>query len=557
MSAASNPIFMLYIILYKIIKVNFQYSMKRKIFVILPCLFLYLVALSTENEEINKQIEFQTQKFKYILETAAKYHPDSLDIVKISDEAFASLLQAMDKESFYYDKSMLKRVQESHAGVSYGIGIETISIDDTIFVFQVFENTPADSAGIEIGDVILEVDGIPASGKTKSEIDELISGDDGTEVNILIKSINSNNELNYKVIRKDILMPGLTTAYMFPKTNIGIFVINRFSENTSSEFKSKAQSMLQSGMKRVIIDVRNNPGGYMTVVDEILDYFINGEKLLTKAVSGSPDFSAEIYSNPGDFLEDMPIIVLVDENSASGSEILAGVVQDYDRGIVIGKRTYGKGTIQRIWNMNDTTGFKLTVGKYYTPSGRDVQKKNTDMDYELSGKLNSKVDLKEYKSKIDELGGFGKVELYKSESGRVIVGGGGVVPDVIVDKDTLTQLTNLLIRHGLFFRWSIMFKSKKGSEIKDIYGSDFRKFNEEFQITDELIREFAAYCLNKNLWNTDMYNQDKSYFLTYLKASIANVIWGYDAFSEILCVVDNQLVAAVLETPKAAAMIIE
>lgn len=520
-------------------------------------LFLMLlnIELSSEEKSLEKQIDFQTSKFKYILETALKYHPDSVDIEQVSDAAFNSLLQAFDKESFYYNKTVYKRVQESNRGISYGIGAEIVSLLDTLFVIQVFPNTPAFEAGIEIGDVISMIDGKTAYGLSKMDADKLIQGDSATKVELTLIKVYDNQTKKVTITRRDISQPGITTSYIFPGTDIGVIVMNRFSETSSLEFRLKSEQLLKLGVKKLLIDLRGNPGGYITKVDEILDYLIAGNKLLTRTVSGAPDLNQQIYSKDGDFLEKIPLVVLIDENSASGSELLAGVVQDYDRGIVVGKRSYGKGSIQQIWHLNDSTGFKLTIGKYLTPSGRDIQKYPNEENIQIDAGLDANFNTEEISKKIKEMGGMNIPKIFKSEKGRPIIAGGGVIPDFIVDKDTLTQLTNLLIRRGLFFRWSIEFKKKEGRNLLNKFGSNYTKFNFDFNITDDQLRDFANYALANKVWNNDMFTVDKSYFINYQKASIANVIWGYDAFSEVLCIVDNQLVAAVKQMINAENML--
>lgn len=503
----------------------------------------------------DKIIEFQAQKFKYILETAYQNHPDTLDLIRISDSAFSALLQAMDKESYYYNKASLKQLQESNKGITYGIGLESVVINDTLYVIQVFPDTPAEMEGIEIGDIITKIDDKSTFGLDKNEIDKLIQGDSATTVLLTVKNVYSGNEKKLILKRTDISKPGLTTAFLFPNTNVGIFILNRFTDKCYNEFRSKAEELSAKGMKRIIIDLRGNPGGYMTRVDEILDLFISGSRLLSKSVSNNPEFITEIYSKDGDNLENIPIVVIIDENSASGSELLAGVIQDYDRGIVVGKRSYGKSTVQNIWTMNDTTGFKLTVGKYKTPSGRDIQKYPSNKKIDIDTGLDSDLNKDEIRKKINELGGIREIDIYKSSSGRPIIGGGGVLPDKIVDKDTLTQLTKLLIQRGLYFKWAVNFKKKERKNLIEIFGKNYSKFNMEFLITDEMLREFATFALENKVWNIDMFNIDKSYFITYMKASIANVLWGYNAFLEVMCIVDNQLIAAIKEIPVAEKMI--
>lgn len=529
--------------------------MSYRINLILAFWLVGFSSLFSEDKDIDKIIEFQTQKFKYILETAYKYHPDSLDLVKISDDAFLALMLAMDKECYYYSQAQYKKLQETNSGIAYGIGAELVSINDTLYVIQVFPNTPASESGLEVGDIVAAIGKKSTRGMPKNEADELIQGDSATYAEITILSVYDRKESKLKIQRKDLAKTSLTTAYLFPKTNVGVFTINRFSDNSPEEFKKKAKEFISKGMGRVIIDLRGNPGGYMLKVDEILDFFVGDSKLLSRSVSGSPDFESKFFSKPGDFLENIPLVVLIDGNSASGSELLAGVIQDYDRGIVVGKKSYGKGTIQKVWTMNDSTGFKLTVGKYLTPSGRDIQKYDNGEIINIDAGLNSDVITKEFSQKVSEMGGFQSMKIFKSEKGRPIIGGGGVVPDVIIDRDTLTQLTSLLIRRGLFFKWAVDYKQREGKNLIEKYGDDYSKFNLEFNITDELLREFASFALENKLWNNDMFNIDKSYFINYQKASIANAIWGYDAFSEVLSIVDNQIISCLKEIPNAENMI--
>jgi carboxyl-terminal processing protease len=529
--------------------------MKRFILLILFLIISINWNCISQNSEIDKTIEYQAQKFKYILETAAKNHPDSLDIIKISDKAFEALLQSMDKESYYYSKSVLKKVQENHKGISYGVGVETVSIRDSVYVIQLFPATPAAEAGIGVGDQIVGVDGKKTLGFTKSQVDELIEGDSATKVKLTIKDCITDKKREIILIRRDILKPSLTSAYFFPLSDIGVFTINRFSETTADEFREKAVLFLSLGMKRLLIDVRGNPGGYMNKVDEILDMLIGGNLILTKAVSGNPENNIQYYSKNGDFLEKIPVVVLIDENSASGSELLAGVIQDYDRGIVVGKLSYGKGSVQKIWSMNDSSGFKLTIGKYYTPSGRDIQKYPISENIVLEKGLDDVESVTEFENNLKKVGLINDAKILRSSSGRPIISVGGVLPDEIVKADTLTQLTHLLIRTGLYFEWAISYKKRFGKELIEKYGNNYTKFNVEFQINDDMLKEFANFALTNKVWNIDMFNQDKSYFINYMKASIANVLWGFNAFQEVLSITDKQVVKAVLQFPIAEKMI--
>lgn len=527
----------------------------KNFFVFYSILFFLNFNCFAQESEIDKIIDFQAQKFKYILETAVKNHPDSLDIIKISDKAFETLLQSIDKESFYYNRPSLKKVQENQKGIGYGIGADFVSIRDSVYIIQIYPNTPAKEAKLSVGDQLIAIDGKPTKGLSKQEVEELVSGDSATKVNLTIKECISEKVRKIELSRKDIPKPSLSSAFFFPYTKIGVFALNRFSETTANELREKVNVFLSLGMTKILIDVRGNPGGYMSIVDEILDMFVGGNLILTKAISGNPDFNSQYYSKNGDFLEKIPVVILIDENSASGSELLAGVIQDYDRGIVVGSISFGKGSIQRIWTMNDSTGFKLTIGKYYTPSGRDIQKHSNKEIAELEKQLKNLNSISEIQIKIKELGLEDKVKTFKSSSGRPLISIGGVVPDVIVKADTLTQLTNLLIRSGLYFEWAVSYKKRFGNDLLKRFGNDYSKFNIEFQIDDDMLKEFANFALSNKLWNMDMFNHDKSYFINYMKASIANVMWGYDAFSEVICIVDKQIIQALIQFPQAEKMV--
>jgi carboxyl-terminal processing protease len=513
--------------------------------------FLFYLELNAQiDTTTEKEINFQASKFKYLLEMATKYYYDSLSYEKVSDAAFHSLLKALDPQSLYFSKTEYEKLSEANKGESEGIGIDIVPLQDTLTIISVFKDSPADSAGLLPGDKVLFINGKSVLSTNKADADNLIKGASGTKVQLIIKRHFNSSALNeYVITRSEFNLPSITAYFLLEKTNIGYIQITRFSNKTDQELKQALNSLAKNGMNKLIIDLRGNYGGILEATLKSLGFFLpKGTKLL-QIKSHSKDFDTTFYSTSEQVFNNLKVAILVDKNSASASEILAGVMQDYDDAIIVGERTFGKGTVQRIWKLNDSTAFRLTVAEYITPSGRKIQKQYdsvsmADLDPSMQLNLDTKTR-EEILNTLRQFGGKSQIPVYYSADNRVILGGGGVFPDISVTSDTLTLLTRVLIQKGIFLEFIYQFLATEKDKIIQNYNNNFKIFNDKFQITEEIIKNFKNCSISRNIWNETYFQKDKDYIATYLKAIIGYTIWGENAYKLALLGKDNVFDAAV------------
>jgi carboxyl-terminal processing protease len=501
-------------------------------------------------------ITFQAKKFRFILENAVKYHADSVDIVKVSDAAFSSMLKAMDKQSTYFSVADNIKRKENSDGKSVGIGIDFYSIRDTLLITEIEDNSPAKKAGILSGDRILFIDGKKFLSKTRDEGMTALRGDTGTKVSLIVKREGGNALLEYEVLRKELPLIGITDAFLLPKSKVAYVKLSRFSENCYEEME---KSIKQLGvLDALVFDLRDNGGGYIKAVQDIAGMFFRDSVLLTKTKSRDTNFTFVKYTKPHGQFKDVPVVVLINNNSASGSEMLAGAIQDYDRGLIIGDISYGKGSVQKTFDMIDSSAFKITVASYCTPLGRPIENDRLDKKVEMDEAMKVSLGKETYDNIQKSLAKYNlgkKMDVYKTKSGRSIVGGGAIFPDYFAKQDTVTDLTKFLKARGIFLEYAFNYKRQNEKMILDEYGSDYDKFMLEYKLTDQMVKDFYTLAVARNIWNNDMFAKDKPYILNYMKAMIAYTFWGTKAYNKVLLNNDQVMVKAIKSLVEAKAML--
>lgn len=534
-------------------------------FFLIAFFILNATALAQDEKEIDKntreKIIFQAKKLQYILEKAWINHVDTFDVEEVSNTAFEALLNEFDMQSFYYDRDEFLSLTETHTGSVKGIGIDFVILSDTATIISVIDNSPADSAGLRPGDKILFVDGENIKGLNKNQINKLIKGKEGTRVSLIARRGLTNELKEYVIFRESVKLASLRAGFLIPGTKIGYISYNRFSAISDKEFKETAKKLLEKGMESVIFDVRDNPGGYLKQVTNIIDEFIKEGHVLTYTEPRNPDFKEEIKSTPGGMLEDLPLIVLINKKSASASEIFAGVVQDLDRGLVIGEMSFGKGSVQKIWTMNDSTAFRLTVAEYHTPSGRSIHRREDDDEpAELDEALKLEMGeekFEKFHKQIKELSMKKQLPVYKSLNGRTIIGGGSIIPDYYVKSDTLTLLTRVLQSKGIILEFVYDYLDSKGSNIREKFANNMNEFINDFTVTDDLIIKLQEFSTSRNIWNEEMFKKDFDYIRAYIKSNIAHSLWGHQGYSAVMIELDKPAVFAIEKMPDAAKMLLK
>jgi carboxyl-terminal processing protease len=526
--------------------------------IILIIIFIIIIFDNNLAQVKTKQdvINLQAQKLKYILEVAEKYHIDSIDIVNACDKAFESLLNQFDAQSYYYNKNFLVRINEKNQGTSIGIGADFTIINDTLIVLSISENSPADKAGMKIGDKVLFINNISAIKLDRSDALKKISGDSGTVVSLIVQKFNTDELKAVNIMRGQFESYSVNAYYMIANSSIGYISMNRFSELSLKEFETTATNLLKLGMKKIILDLRGNPGGYLGQAVSIADEFLKEGLTICETKSKNKEFEEKFKSSSGGLLESLPLVVIMDSNSASGSEVIAGAIQDNDRGLIVGGISYGKATAQKMFSMIDSTAFKLTVAEYLTPLGRKIQKVKSD--FALREKLDPSTELnldekglKNLEYAMQTFGGKTEIPVYKTPKGRSLISTGGIFPDFFIKNDTLTILTNVLKRKGIFIEWALNYLKINKNDFKNKYSEDFKKFLNDFVITDDIIKDFVQFSISKNVWNNDMYKIDSEYISNFLKSIIAYIEWGTAKYLQVLSQVDKNIQKAVEKLPEA------
>jgi carboxyl-terminal processing protease len=510
--------------------------------------------------EVQQEITAETQKFKDILETAYLNYVDSVKIKNISEGAFSFLLKELDPHSLYFDNEQYKIVTENNEGKVAGVGLFVISLNDTITVISVSEGTPADSASILPGDKILFIDGVNACKMLTNDAFGKINGKIGTSVNIITKSGRTTSLNEYNLIRQDFPVPSLNTWFIISGSNIGYIKSNRFSKISDIEMKNALNELKIKGMKELIIDLRGNLGGFIEEACHIVNEFIPEGKRITYTKARNSEFNMEFKSDGKGNFQNLPVIVLIDENTASSAEILSGALQDLDRGLIIGQSSFGKGSVQKSWQFKDGSAFNLTIAKYYTPSGRLIQKpylkdnEKPTLDESSRLKLDTKTQ-NQIESMIQKAGNIGKLPVYKTEKGRTVVGGGGIIPDIFIKSDTVSLLSNYLKNLGIFIEFAYNYLGTHSAELRSQYGNDFLVYNEKFKVTENMLDDFIQLSKNKKIWNEQMFLADKEYIINFIKAAIAHAIWGDKGFYAIMLNNDIVVKKAIGMIPEAEKMI--
>ncbi len=501
-------------------------------------------------------LTFQAKKFRYILENAVKYHADSVDIEKVSNAAFSAMLKAMDKQSTYFSVADNIKRKENTDGKSVAIGIDFYVIRDTLLITEIEDESPAKKAGILSGDRILFIDGKKFLGKTRDEGMTALRGDTGTKVSLIVKREGGNSLLEFEVQRKVLPLIGISDAFLLPKSKVAYIKLTRFSENSYAEMEKSAKQLGQ--IEALIFDLRDNAGGYIKSVQDIAGMFFGDSVLLTKTISRDSNFTFIKYTIPHSQFKDVPVVVLMNSNSASGSEMLAGAIQDYDRGLIIGDISYGKGSVQKTFEMVDSSAFKITVADYCTPLGRPIENERFDKKTEIDEAMKVSMSKDSYDNIQKTLAkyNFGKkMDVYKTKGGRNIIGGGAIFPDYFTKQDTLTDLTKFLKARGIFLEYAFNYKRQNEKKILDEYGDDYDRFLKDYKLTDEMVKDFYTLAVARNIWNNDMFIKDKPYILNYMKAMIAYTFWGTKAYNKILLNYDPLMAQAIKSLSEAKTML--
>jgi len=478
-----------------------------------------LFTKNSKKDKINRLIDYID--YEYV---------DDVNTDSIVDVTVNGILNNLDPHSVYIPKEDMDRVAQNMKGDFVGIGVSFYTYKDSIAVIRPIENGPSERAGIKGGDRIVMADNDSLTGKRLDNkvILEKLKGEINSKVSLKVYRKGEPNLLNFTIKRSNIPIKSVDAAYMLTD-KLGYIKVNRFAESTYKEFKQGLNKLVVFGATEIVLDLRDNPGGFLGIAEQMADEFLEDGKLILFTKNKRGNVEKSYATKKGDF-EEGKVYVLINENSASASEIVAGALQDNDKGTIVGRRSYGKGLVQREMDLGDGSAVRLTVSRYYTPTGRSIQRpyKNGHKDYydDYFSRLESGELLDPEKIKVHDSLKF------KTPGGKIVYGGGGIIPDVFVpvDKGMQNETLTYIQHRGYVANFAFELLDKDRSVFEDMSKIDFV---ENFEVTDLIVFKFQEYLNSRTGSNVTFvaYNEEVK---QYIKATLADQLYGNGSFDEII-----------------------
>lgn len=501
-------------------------------------LMVFVMTLSLTINAQSDEVKAAGRKFETLLRYLDEAYVDSVDVEELTEIAIAKMLDELDPHSLYYSKKDLEAANEPLKGSFDGIGIQFNILKDTIIVVSPISGGPSEKLGIIAGDKIVTIDGenVGGIGIKNTDVMKKLKGPKGTKVTVGIKRGKSDKLIDFEITRDKIPLYSVDAVYMVDD-HIGYIKVNRFAKETVKELNQGIDSLKRQGMTDLILDLQGNGGGYLRTAENMADQFLSGDKLIV-FTEGRAFPVSESHAHLNGTFEKGRLVVLIDQGSASASEIVTGAIQDWDRGVVVGRRSFGKGLVQRQVPLPDGSGVRMTVQHYHTPSGRCIQKSYDSgteayhmekYDRYLSGELFSKDSIKfpdslKYQTKI---------------MGRTVYGGGGITPDIFVPLDTTlnSEYFGKLVRSGVFNQFALSYVDGNRSKLLHDYPNE-SDFIDNFKVSDDIYKKFYAKAKEEGVeYNEEEAKRSALAIDLRLKALIGRNLFSSGTFYHVI----NQL----------------
>lgn len=517
--------------------------MKAKIFIISS--IFSLIFLSVHFSSNAQGVQENSQKFGRLLRLIDSYYVDSTNISELTEKAIVSVLQELDPHSVYISKDEVERMNEPLQANFEGIGITFNILKDTLLVLSTVPGGPSEKVGLLAGDRIITIDGknVAGVGLKNDDVMKMLRGEKGTRVDLQVQRRNSSQLLDFTIIRDKIPIYSLDASYMIDNET-GYIKLNRFSASTIEEFKTAMENLKMQNIKNLILDLRGNGGGFLKAAIDLADEFLPNNKLVVYT-EGVNNPKREYRATSQGLFEEGKLVILVNEGSASASEIVAGAVQDWDRGIIIGRRTFGKGLVQQPFYLTDGSMVRLTTAHYFTPTGRAIQK---PFDNGITEYRNDYIRRLEHGEMFhaDSISFPDSLRFRTLVNGRSVFGGGGIMPDIFVSMDTsiMYRYYNRLQRNGILNNFILDYVDKNRDNLKKQF-QDFSTFSKKFQITDDIIEAVVAMGEKEGIErDQESLNFTSDMMKKELKALVARDLFSRDHFFQIFNQDDKTILKA-------------
>lgn len=505
---------------------------------------LFLIAISYQNA--NGQIfNEQIYKFSQALGSISSFYVDTVNQDQLVEHAIVEMLKKLDPHSVYINKDEVRAMNEPLQGNFEGIGVQFNLLEDTIFIISPISGGPSERVGIIAGDRIVKINSqdVAGVGITNTQVRERLMGEKGTEVTVTIKRRNEPSLIDFTITRDKIPIFSLDASYMVDDET-GYIRLNRFSSTTVREFEEAIGKLKEQNMKNLILDLRYNGGGYLQESITLSDHFLDQNKLIVYTEGLNISKMDYTSSRAGAFV-DGRLVVMLNEGSASASEIVAGAVQDWDRGVIIGRRSFGKGLVQRPVNLPDGSMIRLTVARYYTPTGRLIQKPYDQGTAEYGMDAMRRYINGEYFHR-DSIPLPDSLRFNTKVNNRPVYGGGGIMPDVFVPLDTtaITPYYNRLVRQQVLNRFILSYVDRNREQLNRDY-PDFSTYKNNFTAGESILSLLSEYGAEHGVEPNEKDMELSSGLLSnQIKALIARDLWDMSEYYEIANFQDNEFLKA-------------
>jgi carboxyl-terminal processing protease len=470
--------------------------MKRKFFLFGFTFFIAVGFLKfhQQNEDIFLKINKSVEVFGKIYKEVILNYVDEVDPEKFIRAGIKGMLSELDPYTVFIDEKHSEEVDALTTGKYGGIGISISKFDTSIVVIKVSRGYPADKAGIRVGDVIVQIDSIYVKDKSLDEVRSLMVGKPGTQLKVKVIREGVSNPLVFELTRAEVEVKNIT-FYDFIDDGIAYIKLERFSRNAGEELRKAIKNLQSKGeIKGLILDLRDNPGGLLDAAVDVVEKFVPEGSLIVSTKGRKPDAVRNYFSTEKPILLDVPLVVVVNGSSASASEIVAGAIQDLDRGVVLGTKTFGKGLVQTITYLSYNTFLKMTTAKYYTPSGRCIQE--IDYFHKPDGVFIQKPDSEQ--------------KVFKTKNGRIVYAEGGIFPDTVVDEKKRSDFVEALSQRRLFFKFANKFRAENES------------IPDDFVINDSIFSRFEDFVKKSNFSYKDSFEINLEKAVEYAKRQKLN-----------------------------------
>ncbi|MFN0279774.1 MAG: S41 family peptidase [Pyrinomonadaceae bacterium] len=488
--------------------------------------------------------------YKEALKLVNDSYVGPIDQEKATDSAMQSMLWTLDPHSSFFTREELRKLDEEQTSQFYGIGVSILQHRDGVYVQSVIPNTPADKAGLRYGDRFFTVEGKDAKDWTASEVSRNVRGERDTKVKIQIDRVGNAKPLDFEIVRGGVPLPSIRNYFMLPNSIGYVGLTGGFQQTTGEELSLAIADLKKRGMKSLILDLRNNPGGILEQAVAVVSKFIPAGQTVV-SVKGADGKQSRELRTTGSGTENFPLVIMINGGSASASEIVAGAIQDYDRGVIVGNESFGKGLVQRVFRLPSGTGITLTTARYYTPFGRSLQR-----DY-------SNGSIYDYYTHSDAVPGEADVDVkpkpagnpVTTTNGRILYGGRGIEPDVKIETPLGTPLRGRINEAAFFFVRQLVAGRIAGFESYKVEKQSFKASvqPQEFAVSDKLFETFRSFAASDSTNGLSLQNINAQidHAKTRLREELATANYSTEAGVQVLLETDPQILKAIETMPLA------